>query len=262
MADKTIAWIQRQKSIHPEKPWIAYYAPNGHKPPVGVPSEFIEKYRGKFDDGYDKLRERILARQKELGIVPADTKLAPRPAAHAGVGRAQRHRQEGRRPLDGGLLRRGRAHRLPGRPHRRGHRADGRARQHADHLHRRRQRPDARGRPARHHEQAELLQRRPGVARGRGEADRRLRRPEVARLLSRRLGLRHVHAVHLRQDGDLGRRLQHGRGDLLAGAHQGPGRHPPRSSIISSTWPRPSWSASACRSRSGSTASTRSRWKA
>ena len=45
-----------------------------------MPSEFIEKYRGKFDDGYDKLRERILARQKELGIVPADTKLAPWPA--------------------------------------------------------------------------------------------------------------------------------------------------------------------------------------
>ena len=81
MADKTVAWIQRQKSIHPEKPWIAYYAPNGHKAPIGVPSEFIKKYQGKFDDGYDKLRERILARQKELGIVPADTRLAPMPAA-------------------------------------------------------------------------------------------------------------------------------------------------------------------------------------
>ncbi|MCI0332345.1 MAG: arylsulfatase [Planctomycetes bacterium] len=80
MADQTIAFIQRQKSLHPGKPWITFYAPNGHKPPVGVPKEFIEKYRGKFDDGYDKLRERILARQKELGIVPANTKLAPRPA--------------------------------------------------------------------------------------------------------------------------------------------------------------------------------------
>lgn len=79
MADKTIAFIQRQKSVHPEKPWIAYYAPNGHKPPVGVPKEWIEKYRGQFDDGYDKLRERILARQKELGIVPANTKLSPWP---------------------------------------------------------------------------------------------------------------------------------------------------------------------------------------
>lgn len=80
MADKTVGFIQRQKSIHPEKPWMAFYAPNGHKPPVGVPKEFIQKYKGKFDDGYDKLRERILARQKELGIVPADTQLALMPA--------------------------------------------------------------------------------------------------------------------------------------------------------------------------------------
>jgi arylsulfatase A-like enzyme len=80
MADQTIAFIQRQKSMHPDKPWIAYYAPNGHKPPIGVPEEFIKKYKGKFDDGYDKLSERILARQKELGIVPPSTKLAARPA--------------------------------------------------------------------------------------------------------------------------------------------------------------------------------------
>ena len=79
MADRTIAWIEREKSLHPEKPWIAYYAPNGHKPPVGVPSEWIEKYRGKFDDGYDQLRDRILTRQQELGIVTGDTTLAPWP---------------------------------------------------------------------------------------------------------------------------------------------------------------------------------------
>ena len=46
MADQTIAFIQRQKSILPDKPWFAFYAPNGHKPPVGVPNEWIEKYRG------------------------------------------------------------------------------------------------------------------------------------------------------------------------------------------------------------------------
>lgn len=79
MADKTIGWIQRQRSIHPDKPWIAYYAPSAHKPPVGVPSEWIKKYRGRFDDGYDVLRDRILARQKELGIVPDDTRLQARP---------------------------------------------------------------------------------------------------------------------------------------------------------------------------------------
>ena len=81
MADKTIAWIRREKSIQAGKPWIAYYAPNGHKPPVGVPNEWIEKYRGQFDDGYDRLRDRILARQKELGIVPGDTELSPWPEA-------------------------------------------------------------------------------------------------------------------------------------------------------------------------------------
>ncbi|MGH6951720.1 MAG: sulfatase-like hydrolase/transferase [Vitreimonas sp.] len=79
MADKTIAFIQREKSIRPDKPWIAYYAPNGHKPPIGVPKEWIEKNRGRFDEGYDKLRERILARQKQLGIVPSDTRLSPWP---------------------------------------------------------------------------------------------------------------------------------------------------------------------------------------
>ena len=78
MADRTIAWIDREKSLQPDKPWIAYYAPNGHKPPVAVPSEWT-RYRRKFDDGYDQLRDRILARQKELGIVPADTTLAPWP---------------------------------------------------------------------------------------------------------------------------------------------------------------------------------------
>ncbi len=81
MADRTIGWIHRQKSIHPDKPWIAYYAPSAPKPPVGVPKEWIEKYRGQFDDGYDKLRDRTLARQIERGIVSADAKLAPRPAA-------------------------------------------------------------------------------------------------------------------------------------------------------------------------------------
>jgi len=80
MADKTVGWIQRQKSIHPGKPWMAYYAPTAHKPPVGVPSDFIRKYRGKFDEGYDKLREQTLARQIKLGIVPPGTKLAPQPA--------------------------------------------------------------------------------------------------------------------------------------------------------------------------------------
>ena len=79
MANEAIGWIQRQKSIHPDKPWIMYYAPSSAKPPVAAPKKFSDKYRGKFDDGYDKLRERILARQLKMGIVPPGTKPAPGP---------------------------------------------------------------------------------------------------------------------------------------------------------------------------------------
>ena len=55
MADKTIGWIHRQKSIHPDKPWVAYYAPSAHKPPVGVPKEWIERYRGGLHGTMNKL---------------------------------------------------------------------------------------------------------------------------------------------------------------------------------------------------------------
>ncbi len=79
MANEAIGWIDQQKSIHPDKPWILYYAPTSAKAPVAAPKEFIDKYRGKFDDGYDKLRERILARQIEMGIVPPGTKPSPGP---------------------------------------------------------------------------------------------------------------------------------------------------------------------------------------
>jgi arylsulfatase A-like enzyme len=79
MANEAIGWIQRQKSTYPDKPWLLYYAPTSAKPPIAAPKQFSDKYRGKFDDGYDKLRERILARQLEMGIVPPGTKPAPGP---------------------------------------------------------------------------------------------------------------------------------------------------------------------------------------
>ncbi|MGI9430043.1 MAG: arylsulfatase, partial [Bythopirellula sp.] len=79
MADKAIGFIRQNKTIHPDRPWIMYYAPAGHKPPIAAPKNFIKRNRGKFDDGYDKMRERILARQLKLGVVPAGTKLAPWP---------------------------------------------------------------------------------------------------------------------------------------------------------------------------------------
>ena len=80
MATKAIDWIKAQKAIYPDKPFFVYWAPGATHAPHHVPAEWIEKYKGKFDDGWDKLRERTFARQKELGVIPADAELTARPA--------------------------------------------------------------------------------------------------------------------------------------------------------------------------------------
>ena len=81
MTNKAIEWIRTQKSLAPNKPFFLYYAPGATHAPHQVPQEWADKYRGKFDQGWDKLREQTLKHQKELGIVPENTKLAPKPAA-------------------------------------------------------------------------------------------------------------------------------------------------------------------------------------
>ncbi len=81
MTNQAIAWTQYQKSLTPDKPFFVYYAPGATHAPHQAPKEFIEKYKGKFDHGWDKQRELTLANQKKLGVVPADTKLAPKPEA-------------------------------------------------------------------------------------------------------------------------------------------------------------------------------------
>ncbi|HEX5703578.1 MAG TPA: arylsulfatase [Pyrinomonadaceae bacterium] len=81
MTNKAIEWMQGIKSLTPDKPFYMYYAPGATHAPHHVPKEWIEKYKGKFDGGWDKLREETLARQIKLGVVPAGTKLAPKPPA-------------------------------------------------------------------------------------------------------------------------------------------------------------------------------------
>ena len=78
MTDKAINWIRTQKSIAPEKPFFAYFAPGATHAPHHVPKEWADKYKGKFDDGWDKLRERTFERQKQLGVIPKDSKLTKR----------------------------------------------------------------------------------------------------------------------------------------------------------------------------------------
>jgi len=79
MTDKAIGWISQQKALAPDKPFFVYFAPGATHAPHHVPKEWADKYKGKFDHGWDKLREETLARQKRLGVVPQDCQLTPRP---------------------------------------------------------------------------------------------------------------------------------------------------------------------------------------
>ncbi len=76
MTSQAIAWMGYQKSLTPDKPFFIYFAPGATHAPHHVPKEWIAKYKGKFDQGWDKVREETLARQIKLGVVPAGTKLA------------------------------------------------------------------------------------------------------------------------------------------------------------------------------------------
>ena len=81
LANQAIKWISFQKALTPDKPFFTYFAPGATHAPHHAPKEWIAKYKGKFDQGWDKLREETLARQKQLGVVPQDTKLASKPEA-------------------------------------------------------------------------------------------------------------------------------------------------------------------------------------
>jgi arylsulfatase A-like enzyme len=78
MTDKAMVWISQQKALTPDKPFFVYFAPGATHAPHHVPKEWADKYKGKFDQGWDKLREETFARQKKLGVIPADCQLTPR----------------------------------------------------------------------------------------------------------------------------------------------------------------------------------------
>jgi arylsulfatase A-like enzyme len=78
LTDRAIAWVSEQKALMPDKPFFVYFAPGATHAPHHVPQEWADRYRGRFDDGWDALRERTLQRQKELGVVPADCELTAR----------------------------------------------------------------------------------------------------------------------------------------------------------------------------------------
>ena len=229
MTNKAIKWTRQQKALMPDKPFFMYFAPGACHAPHHVPKEWADKYKGKFDQGWDKLREEIFARQKKLGVIPADAELTARPAEIP----AWDETPEDMRPIFAREME-VYAGFLEHTDHHLGRLVDalegpGSARRHADLLHHRRQRRLGR----RHAER--LLQRdggaeRPGRPRDRRVPeveDRRLRRPGGLQPLRGRLGARDGHALPVDQAGRLalGRHAQrHDR--ALAERHQGEGRGP------------------------------------
>ena len=75
MTDRAVAWVRQQQALMPDKPFFMYYAPGATHAPHHVPKAFSDRYKGRFDKGWDQLREEIFARQKFLGVIPPDAEL-------------------------------------------------------------------------------------------------------------------------------------------------------------------------------------------
>lgn len=79
MTDKAVTWIKYQQAITPDKPFFVYFAPGAVHAPHHAPKAWSDRWKGKFDQGWDKIREQTLAAQIKAGLVPKGTKLAPKP---------------------------------------------------------------------------------------------------------------------------------------------------------------------------------------
>jgi len=78
MADKALTWLRRHQAFSPDKPFLLYWAPGAAHGPHHIFAEWADRYRGKFDDGWDAYRQRVFARQREMGWIPATAQLTPR----------------------------------------------------------------------------------------------------------------------------------------------------------------------------------------
>ena len=229
MADDAIDWMTRMHQTDPSKPIFIKYAPGATHAPHHPTKEWVDKISKMklFDEGWNKLRERIFENQKRLGVIPQDTKLSPWPKdVLKEWDQLTADEKKLLHPPGRGLRRLRGLQRPRDRARDPGLRGPGQARQHADHLHQRRQRHQRRGRAARHAQRSGVLQRRQRA--GRRPAGEVLRRvghrtdlqPHVGRLV---VGVRH--AVRLVQAERVqARRHQSEHGGVVAGAHQGQGR--------------------------------------
>ena len=117
MTDKAVAWIGQQKALTPDKPFFVYVAPGATHAPHHVPKEWADKYKGKFDAGWDKLREETFARQKQFGGRSPGLPTYRASQGNPRVGRYAGKSKARAAPPDGSLCRIFGIHRLPCRPH-------------------------------------------------------------------------------------------------------------------------------------------------
>ncbi len=150
MADDAIDYLRQTDAAAPEKPFFLYYVPGGTHAPHQPKPEWSAKFKGKFDMGWNAMREEIFANQKRLGVIPESTKLTPWPDDLPKWDTLDADSQEDVRAAGRGLRRLCRLYRQRGRPGDRRGSPAGQARQHADHLYRGRQRHQRRGVDNRH----------------------------------------------------------------------------------------------------------------
>ena len=105
LVEKAKAMIADAKQVAPNKPFFMYFALGAMHSPHHVPKEWADKYKGKFDAGWDAYRKQVFDKQKELGIIPTNADALPPRSGCAGLGEAPGRRTPGLRADDGGLRR-------------------------------------------------------------------------------------------------------------------------------------------------------------
>ena len=263
MADRAIRYIREQDALAPDKPFFVYYAPGTAHAPHHAPKEWIERFKGQFDQGWDRVREETFARQKAMGIIPPETVLTPRPQKLRAWDSLNDEQTGALRADDGGLRRRALAYGPPDRPDPRRHRGDRRDGQHAGHLPHGRQRRERRGQPGRAAQRDDLLQQHRGSLRGHLRPHRRTRRSEHVRALPGGVGARDGHAISMDEAGGVSLRRDPQRTrHLMATGDQAREARCDRSSTMSSTSSRPSSKRRDFRRPHRSTVSRNHRWRA
>src|SRR4029079_11866805 len=100
MADNAIDYMNQLNASAPDKPFFVYYVPGGTHAPHQPKKEWIDKFKGKFDMGWNEMREQVFANQKKLGVIPANTKLTPWPGGQAAYGGAKLPKWETLSPME------------------------------------------------------------------------------------------------------------------------------------------------------------------